>query len=764
MILHNIKIAIRNLLKYKTQSAISITSLAVGFACMALAIFWNQYEMTYDAFQKNADRIYRVRHTSATAINKQVSNITPGPLSKYLQENYPEVESACAMRGGYNSDWTAEDRTHQLKMLSVTPEAMDIFDFVWLDGNKDITQWGQKLAITDEAAQRLFGAQSPIGKKLRPTRGNLEYEITAVIKAWPKHSNIAFDLIAPLNVEKQWNMSAYDTYMLLKENTDHTSLIQKIQKDTIKNEHVTHVFDVITPLKELHYTYPVQQLNVTLEHVRMFTASAILIVLCALLNYLTLFISRIRSKGRYMALRTVCGSSSIQLNILLMTEYMLLLLTALVVSLLLIEISMKSFIELANVSVDRIQLYRTCSSFIIYIIIFAAVLSFIPIYYFKQHTLYALISPIGVHANRSHFRSISLCIQLIISFLFLLCSIIMIKQLYYLSHSDININRKQIAWVYSNLSQERSESILKQLPMVKEIVATRDPLFPPGMGNTFFRATEWEERKEDAEPVLYQVFHLNDNVANIYGLRMKEGAQSFNIGENEIIINETLAKSLNMEHPVGKMLEQLRIKGVMYDFRCQPPTHPVTPMGFIKDDNRADVLTFSYEGEWDACKKSITTAFKDDPSLIYLTMEDAEETYNEYIVSERNLLKLLGSITLISILISLFGVYAQMVQTCEQRRKEIAIRKVNGAHMNNILLLFIKEYLLLAIISAVIAFPIGYAIMKRWLENYERQIEIHYGIFLEIFIAMVLLIITSIGWRVWKTASENPAEVIKHES
>lgn len=763
MILHYLKIALRNLLKNQTQSVISILGLAVGFTCIALSMFWNHYEMTYDDFQSNADRIYRVRYTTTMSINKRVSSITPGPLAAHLVNTYPEVEAACAIQGGYKREWTADDRTFLLGNLHITPETVRIFDFEWLDGDKNIAQWGNKVAITDAAARRLFGEASPIGKKLKPQYGEKEYEITAVVKEWPEHTNISFDLLSLLTVEKEWNVSAYSTYLMLKQNADKDRFIRKVTKDTISQDGYRCAFDVITPLKKLRYTHPEQQQNVTLEHVRMFTIASLLVVLAALLNYLTLFISRLRSKGRQMALRTICGSSGWQLSLLLMTEYILLLLISLLVSLLLIEVTMKSFIELADINVDRFQIYQACGLFILYIIAFASLLSFIPIYYFKKQTIYAYIYSIGSYTNKNRFRQVSVYIQLTVSFLFLFCSTVMIKQLYFLNHSDIGMHRKQIGWVTSNIDRERIVNILEQLPMINHTVKTNDPIFPVGNGFSYNSVSEWEGKSAHDNPVDFQIIEMNDDIANFYGLKMKEGANSFDVERGELIINETLAKALNMEQPIGKMVAELRIKGVVYDFCCQPPTLPVPCIGLTKTGNSSNLVAFSYDGEWKNCKNAITEALQAEPSQRYLIMKDAEEAYNEYIVSERNLLKLLGSITIVSILISLFGVYALMIQSCEQRRKEIAIRKVNGARISTILSLFFKEYFLQVIISALVAFPIGYVLMKKWLENYYRQIDINLWIFVSIFLGITFLVIISIGWRVWKAANQNPAEVIKSE-
>ena len=146
-----------------------------------------------------------------------------------------------------------------------------------------------------------------------------------------------------------------------------------------------------------------------------------------------------------------------------------------------------------------------------------------------------------------------------------------------------------------------------------------------------------------------------------------------------------------------------------------------------------------------------------------LFLYNEEEVFNSYLKSEDTLSRLLNFASLVCILISIFGIYSLITLTCEQRRKEIAIRKVNGAKISNILQMFFKEYMLLLTIASLVAFPASYAVMKQWLETYNRQTEIGAWVFITIFIGFAFVIIGSIGYRVWKAANENPADVVKSE-
>ena len=301
-------------------------------------------------------------------------------------------------------------------------------------------------------------------------------------------------------------------------------------------------------------------------------------------------------------------------------------------------------------------------------------------------------------------------------------------------------------------------NILRQFPMITEMVPASTPLFPC----TSISSSElkgFEEKK-------YIIIHanqlcINSDIAQFYGLKMKEGEEeNFDLKASECLINETLAKQLGYSNPIGKTFlnGKFVIKGVIYDFPYQPPTEPIRAVVFFQDF-KTNKVAFKYSGDFSICKTAIEKVFEGNRFYIF----DGETVYKGYVSSELNFLKLLNILTVISVLIALFGVYSLILQECKRLRKNIAIRKVFGAQVKDVLLMFFKEYMIQVVIAAAFAFPIGYVLMKHWLERYSRQITIDIEVFLGIFIGMALLVTLCIGWHVWRAANENPAKVIKKE-
>lgn len=213
----------------------------------------------------------------------------------------------------------------------------------------------------------------------------------------------------------------------------------------------------------------------------------------------------------------------------------------------------------------------------------------------------------------------------------------------------------------------------------------------------------------------------------------------------------------------------MTVIGVIKDCAYRSPTKDLPHTVFVNTNKsqwmwpRCFVL-FKYKpGTWEECRRRIEEMQQAELPDRKLFLDSEEERYNKYLQSEDALSSLLGFSAIVCILISIFGIYSLVSLTCEQRRKEIAIRKVNGATISNILSIFFKEYALLLIVSSLIAFPAGYTIMKHWIETYNRQVNIGATPFILIFVGIAMVITISIGWRVWQAARQNPAEVIKSE-
>lgn len=237
------------------------------------------------------------------------------------------------------------------------------------------------------------------------------------------------------------------------------------------------------------------------------------------------------------------------------------------------------------------------------------------------------------------------------------------------------------------------------------------------------------------------------------------------------MLNESAVRLMEITDPVGMTVtyyggEKATVVGVVRDFHITAPTIPVQPTLYVRQFNwisGGDILLKYHEGAWLELRHRVDSLFaKDYPEVNYQLVNVMDE-YNAYLKAEHLLMRLLAFVSTVCILVSAFGIFSMITLSCERRRKEVAIRKVNGARVGDILGLFAREYLLLLAAAAVVAFPVGYVLMKRWLESYVEQTPLSWWLYAVIFLGMALLVALCIGWRVWRAANENPAEVVKRE-
>ena len=549
-----------------------------------------------------------------------------------------------------------------------------------------------------------------------------------------------------------------------------------------------------------HFTWPASQLNlfskrtfvaepffryrysdylqkdeivISFNYIRYFAMAGVLVIVCSLFNYLTLFVSRLRMRGRELGLRKVCGSTNRSLFALLSVEYLIVLLAGSLLGMAFIEACLPHFIELAQIS-EATPLYTEVIIYILAVIVLSFGISQIPLYYFRSRTLQSSIRNKKGSPQRGIFRRLGLIAQLIISLGFIFCTTIMMKQLYYLKNTDLGIERHNIGnvavWMKGDINEWSSK--IANLPMVTEALPPHYfPIVPTGP-MMYTDINGWDGLNETTDET-YSVGLIpsGKEFLDFYGLQLTEGEWlSEKNSPGDVIINETAALTFGWRNPVGKQFyseyEHNRtyytVVGVVKDFSYLPPTIAPRPLAFVRTEeqkylwSRASILFKFTEGSWEACKDTIRKMKEEDFPSSFLRLYNEEEEYNKYLRSESALMTLLGIVSIVCVIISIFGIFSQVTLSCEQRRKEIAIRKVNGATIGSILQMFIKEYFVLLLVAALIAFPASYGMMRVWIESYVRQTSTPFWIYIVLFAGIGIIIVISIFWRVWNAAKQNP--------
>lgn len=789
MIQHYLKVAIRNLLKYKVQTGISMLGLAAGFICFVLSAFWIHYEMSYDQFRKDADRLYLVRVNDGFAEGRITWRV-PVPLGAYLQEHFPEIESFAPFTT-YEYRVKVEGRYEKAILSSADSAWVQMMDVQLVDGNRNFMQQRSKeVAITEETAKAWFGHENPLGKELE-IRTDDKRTIGAVVRVNNRHTNFPIALMGDPRKDRTWWNQTWMMLVKVEEGTDIPALEAKISENLpyelihpneVRNTGIERLY--LTPLTELRYAKDFRNQSeggITFRYIVYFSVTGLLVILCALMNYLTLFINRMQVRKREMKLRLVHGASIQSLVRLLGLEFLLLLIGSFLIGMLGMEILFPAFLELTGTDAGRTSLYGEALLFLILISVLLLGVAIGVIYGIQRRQLQGSGNGESERRFRTWIRKGSIVFQLFICMLFMTGTQWMNRQLDYLRQHDLGMELHNRGYFALDRTENTSPFVekLKQLPMITEVLPADYRPLVSDIGTTVGQIYQWEglEQKLDV-PMPINLFVGDETLARFYGLTLLAGEWLNEFSSyGEIVINESLARRMGYtpEEAIGKHLITILqtpnqvIKGVVKDFQYTSPTEQVPNTGFIIGDEmglmlwKNGILFRFKEGTWDACRTAIEQLCRKEAPDKEITLVNEEESYNKYLQSEAMLARLLAFASLICMLVAIFGIYSLVTLTCEQRRKEIAIRKVNGATVRNILSLFYREYIVLLLLAALPAFPLAYILVKHWIETYTRQMPIPIAPALGVFLVLLWVVGLSISWRVWRAAHENPAEVIKRE-
>ncbi|MDR2956193.1 MAG: ABC transporter permease [Prevotella sp.] len=771
MLKHYFKIAFRNLWKYKVQTVISIVGLAIGFTCFSLSALWREYESSYDHFHPKADRIYLLRGSfdNGTFSESKDNFEKVVELRNDLKAKFPQIEDIAYIKGG-----SIIAKSEYLRTISVNQSFFNVFDL--RDPGFQYNQADlNSIILTDKIAGKIFPDEDPLtkkmeGKDINVMNGDMIFEVRDVIKSWPLNTNIEFNAIRPLNE----NEETYYTqiFLLLYQNTDWKAFNEIIGK--YENRGLFGAIEYkleIIPIKSLRQEVLNKKEFISYNSIGKFAFTGLLVIICAIFNYLILLVSRIRIRSREMALRKVNGATDNSFLLLFGIEVLLVLVISLLLALFTIHLILPSFKDLSKIVLDDTSIYINALIYCCVVIVYIMLVTIIQIYYFKKKTLREGIVKSTKRDGFNYFYKICVFLQLFISIGLIYCTTIFIKQVNHLSNADIGFKWKNIVQIFLPDDKMIFDPVIDKIenvPHIKNVLFTQLAFWS---GWSVTTISSWDGKADD-EPVVFNLMMVTYDFFDFYGLTFVEGQApdretEEKQGKDICYINEAAAKFFGWHESVGKMVDSQQVRGVLKDYLLDPrkQAEPIIfrPFKGSSFENKRAFL-YEYEGmHKEETEKAITEIMeKTYPGAIpYFDYKAAR--YQKFFTSEEALLKILRIATIVCIVISIFGIYSMVSLICTKRRKEIAIRKVNGATVFSIVWQMLREQWVLVLIAAAIAFPIGYKIMLVWIENYIQQTPINWWIYAFILIGILLVVTATVFTQVWRAANQNPAEVLKSE-
>lgn len=801
-------VALRNLLKNKGLTAINISGLAIGMACVILIGLHIQYEFSFDRHHKNADRTYMILRETKLENSTQTSERTSGALAPALMDDYPEVE--VAVRVAPIAAWVeGNNKVFQLVVAATEDEIFDVFDIPFLKGDADASfQSADGMVITEEIAQKYFGDEDPIGKvfHFKTIEMNGDFQITGVIKDWPATSLFRFDCLitGPRgSLSMAWNRweenpiyRHFETYVMLRKGQSSQVFEKKLQSVIPRymgpHTEVNNVYH-LQPFLERHlYSRSDYDLAIggDIKQVYMLGAIAAFILVIACINFVNLATARSARRAREVGLRKVVGAYRQQLIGQFLSEAILMALMALVVAIALVELSLPAFNGFMGQELSLIgNVYGWWMVWLIGLVVLVGVGAGVypALYLSGSDPVMVMKGTFAPGSANAWMRKILVTFQFAISIIFLTATVVVNQQLDFIQAKNLGFDKEHIVgmfifWESRNVHQGNRGDLRRRYKEVKRaflrhpnIEAATSTRFQQG-GYISIGAFEVEGKSE-----VWQmgVFDADEDYVDFFGLEIVEG-RNINMHDMQFenfrqfgpayLINETAVKQLGWENPIGKRLGERQwskghVVGVLKDFHLQSLHNPIRPVAIKANPGGIKILYLKLgpndvPGTIDYMEEMWKQFLPERPfEFMFLDEELTQVKYEQ----EIRLRKMYTAFSGLAIFVACLGLFGLISFVVEQRTKEIGIRKTMGASVPSLFFLLARDFMKLILLANVIACPIAYYMMDGWLQDFAFRIDWSYGFFLLGGILIFVIAVLTMSYQTLKAARANPVEALRTE-
>ncbi len=780
-----LKTAFRNLLKDKLYFLINTFGLAVGMACCLLIVLFIHNELSFDRFHEKADQIYRVIAKFSWGERPDHFAHTPAPLAPAIIREFPAVINAVRFTGSWQKLIAYEDKQFWVdKFIYVDPHIFNVFTFPLIKGDpqtalKDL----YSMVITEETAQKFFGNEDPIGKILKV--GDIhprDYKVTGVLKNILSNSQLQFDCLASFehfrsNIE--WGHWNYTTYILLPPKYPYQQLEEKLPVFLRKNLGPDQFKDTslhLQPLTSIHLHSQLRNdlaTNRNITQIYFFSAIAILILVIACINFMNLSTARSANREKEVGVRKVIGANRLQLIKQFLGESLLISFIALLVALTLVEFFLPTFNNLVNneLSFDFFQNFSLLASLFGITLITGIIAGSYPAFFISASQPKDVFTGGSSFIKTSKLRKFLVVGQFAISIIFISCTIIIHNQLTYIKNKNLGYSKNHLVIIptfYQNV-KPKYEIYKNEILKNANIQAATATYFKPSNPN-YHQNVWWEGMQEDEWDYIswIPVDHDFLKTFQIDLVRGRDFSREFISDANRAyILNESAVKWIGWNKPIGKQFkinDSGKVIGIIKDFHFQSLHNKIEPLALCL---YPDAFFYLYvrinpkdiSHSIDFLKQKWTQLFPEFPFQYSFFDEDFNRIYK----SEMRLGKIFSYVTGLAIFIACLGLFGLASFMAEKRTKEIGIRKVLGATVSGIVIMLSKEFTRWIILANLIALPVVWFGMNKWLQDFAYRINISFWTFgLAGLLALVIAFLT-VAYQSIRAARANPVESLRYE-
>jgi putative ABC transport system permease protein len=794
-----LKIALRNLHKFKGYSLINIAGLAIGMACCIFILLYIQHELSYDKFHAKANEIYRIAlhgKIGDSPIDWATTTAQVGPL---MIDEFPEVLDAVRFKYPDKNVFSYEDkRFFEFAPLYVDNSFFNIFSFRLIKGDaKTALNAPFSLVMTQVIAEKYFGNEDPIGK-IVTVNNSEKFQVTGIIEKPPSNSHFTFDILAsfetlyrtaPQEVDG-WIYWAYQTYLLLQPGTNYQELeakfngfVEKHIGEMLRQIGAEHTW-YLQPLTSIHlHSHLSCELaaNSDIRYIYAFAAIALFILLIACMNFMNLSTARSANRAKEVGIRKVLGSIRSKLILQFLSESLILAIASLVVALFIVWLVLSYFksligfdIQIHKFAIPWLLTGSCCITFLV-----GVVSGSYPAFYLSRFLpVKVLKGDFSKNSRNSWFRSLLVMSQFTISIGLIIGTIVIYNQLNYMRTKKLGFQKEQmlVLSLRDDDTKGRAVAIKSELLKVEGVVGVCGSDMVPGEYE-YGIITCYPESLSHGHGFKIENLSVDSDFLDTYGIDIVVGRgfskEMITDQYDAALINETAWRALGWKNPIGKRISdhinpaKLRIRtiiGVVKDFHHKILHEPIEPtlIDYSPNFSRRLSLKLSTVNTIRTVKLVEQKWHEIAPNhpFDYFFLDDF---YDDLYRNEARLGSIFQLFTMLAIFIGCLGLFGLASFTAEQRTKEIGIRKVLGASLAGIVHLMNKDFVKWILISNLIAWPVAYYAMNKWLQNFAYRVNIGIWIFiLSAFLALIVALIT-VSYQSIKAALANPVESLRYE-